>query len=253
MTDYEYLLFEVSGRVAWLTLNRPEKLNAFNGRMEREMLDAIEAAGRDREARVLVLTGAGRGFCAGHDLADLAGETPPQERVQGVNRTAVAVYELDKPVIAAVNGVAAGGGYALALACDIRVASEDARFLEIHVARGIVPGAESWFLPRIVGMSRASELIFSGREVGAEEADRIGLVSKVVGRDDLAHETRALADDIARKPQQSLAYAKKALHAAMESGLSAALDYVGLARAVVSRSGETQDHARAFLSRAPES
>jgi 2-(1,2-epoxy-1,2-dihydrophenyl)acetyl-CoA isomerase len=228
---YETLIVERDGPVAVVTLNRPEKLNALNATMWAE-IESVCAALRDDDAiRVLVWTGAGRGFCSGADLsggrAEREGPPPQGERLDEygtVGRLALAVYTLDKPSIAAVNGAAAGGGLGLALACDLRVGSEKSRFITAFIDRSLSPDSGvSFFLPRLAGYSRAADLIYTGRPLDAEEAFRIGVLDRLVPHERLMEETLALAATIAAKPPLALRSAKRVLQRSAEQELPEAL------------------------------
>ncbi|HSZ74284.1 MAG TPA: crotonase/enoyl-CoA hydratase family protein [Rhizomicrobium sp.] len=213
---YEEILYDVRDGILTLTLNRPDKLNAFTGVMQKELVDAFTRASKDDAVRAIVVTGAGRAFCAGADLSagaatfDFAKRTDrPDRRVEGEvdwsdervrdggGRVTLAIYECLKPVIAAVNGPAVGVGATMQLAMDIRIASETARFGFVFARRGIVPEAcSSWFLPRIVGISQALEWCFSGRVFDAQEALRGRLISEVVAPDKLLARAYELAAEI---------------------------------------------------------
>lgn len=217
MADYQTILYELSDRVLTITLNRPERLNAFTEQMRVEMTDALDRADADDEVRVIIVTGAGRGFCAGADLqrggntfnydertsTDPAGADGPAAEKPRWNRDGgglltLRLFEVNKPVIAAVNGPAVGIGVTMQLPMDIRIAAESARFGFVFSRRGIVPEAcSTWFLPRVVGISKALEWAYSGRVFSAQEALEGGLVSKVVPDDELLPTARALALEIA--------------------------------------------------------
>ena len=197
---------EKADRVMTVTLHRPEKLNAFTTRMRDELLAALAAADADDGVRVVIVSGAGRAFCAGADLSagrqtfDFArrGRADAEEGRDGGGRVALAIYALKKPVIAAINGAAVGVGVTMTLPMDIRIASSEARFGFVFARRGIVPEAcSSWFLPKVVGLSRAAEWLYTGRVFGAEEALAGGLVSRVVPPGELLPAARALAHEIA--------------------------------------------------------
>jgi 2-(1,2-epoxy-1,2-dihydrophenyl)acetyl-CoA isomerase len=229
------IALERHGHVALLTLNRPEKLNALNTELRGELLAALDEIHRDDSLRALVLTGAGRGFCSGADLTGGGARPPRQEppsqnarldELGWVGRQAKAVYELDKPTLAAVNGVAAGAGMSLALACDLRVGSEQARFKTVFLERSLSPDSGmSFFLPRIVGYSRAADLIFSSRAVDADESYRIGLLDRLVPAAELLPRSLELASQIAAMPPLALRSAKRVLQHNLEVGLDAALRY----------------------------
>jgi enoyl-CoA hydratase/carnithine racemase len=203
---YETLLYEVNDSVLTVTLNRPEKLNAFNAVMGPEIVDVVGRADRDDDIRVVIFTGAGRAFCAGADLAKGAESFTGVERdeVSGSiedfdsgGKVSLALYDCKKPIVAAINGPAVGIGLTMTLPMDIRLASETARFGFVFTRRGIVPEAcSSWFLPRVVGISQAAEWLLTGRIFGADEALRGGLVSRVLSADELLPGAKALAAEI---------------------------------------------------------
>ena len=204
---FDHLLYAVDDRVATITLNRPEKLNAVTDLTIRELIAAFDHADRDDEVRAVIVTGRGRAFCAGADLS--AGgatfDSPARRRAQsaedhrdGGGQVTLRIFEMEKPVIAAINGAAVGFGITMTLAMDIRVASAAARMGFVFVRRGVVPEAAStWFLPRLVGVSRAAEWVFTGRVFSAEEALAGGLVTRVVAPEDVLPTARALAREIA--------------------------------------------------------
>ena len=223
--DYTDLLLEIEGNVATITLNRPEKLNALSGGLQREMLAACNQLKNDDNIRAVIWTGSGRGFCSG---ADLTGPRPAGAPEPGwqqsldedgwVGRQAKAVYGIGKPSIAAVNGVAAGAGMSLSLACDFRIGSENARFKTVFVERALSPDAGmSYFLPRIVGIGRAMELVLTSRTVDANEALGMGLLNKVVPAVDLLSEANSLAQMIAAHPPLAVQMAKRALQHSLDS------------------------------------
>ena len=204
--DTQEIRYEVADRVATVTLNRPDKLNAFTRRMRDELINAFESADADDGVRAIIVTGAGRAFCAGADLSSggdtfnyaKRGAPGDEEHRDGGGRVSLSIYALKKPVIAAINGAAVGIGATMTLPMDIRIASSAARFGFVFTRRGIVPEAcSSWFLPKIVGISRAAEWFYSGRVFGAEEALAGGLVSRVVPPEQLMPAALALAREIA--------------------------------------------------------
>src|SRR5258706_6058572 len=204
--DSQEILYDVAGRVAKITLNRPEKLNAFTRRMRDELIDAFARADADDEVRAVIVTGAGRAFCAGADLSgggatfdyakrDDAGQ---EDHRDGGGRVSLSIFAMKKPVIAAINGPAVGVGATMTLPMGIRIASTAAKFGFVFARRGIVPEAcSSWFLPKVVGVSRAAEWLYTGRVFGANEALAGGLVSRVVAPGDLLPAALALAREIA--------------------------------------------------------
>jgi 2-(1,2-epoxy-1,2-dihydrophenyl)acetyl-CoA isomerase len=231
--SYEHLQYEVEGHVGILTLNRPERLNAMNRQLQEELLEAIADVHGDDDVRVLVITGAGRGFCSGADVMGPAPAAPAQpsqnemlDEHGWVGRQALALYGLDKPVIAAVNGVAAGAGMSLALAADMRVGSEKARFKTVFIERNLSPDSGmSFFLPRIVGYSRATDLIYTSRAVDAQEAYRMGLLDRLVPEADLLPAAIALANEMTQWPPVALRSSKRVLQNSMEHDLEESLRY----------------------------
>ena len=204
--DTQDILYAVNDRVATVTLNRPDKLNAFTRRMRDELIDAFASADADDEVRAVIVTGAGRAFCAGADLSGGGGtfdyakrdDAGLEDHRDGGGRVSLALYESKKPVIAAINGPAVGVGVTMTLPMDIRIASSAAKFGFVFARRGIVPEAcSSWFLPKVVGISRAAEWLYTGRVFGADEALAGGLVSRVVAPDELMPAALALAREIA--------------------------------------------------------
>lgn len=224
---FEAIKYEERGSVGLLTLNRPDALNAITAQMLDELLDALEQVVANPSVRALVLTGSGRAFCAGQDVRVLS---------QGTNEELVALlrdryppvllklYRLEKPVIAAVNGPALGSGFNLALACDLRIASERAVLGAVFVRIGAGPDTGcSYFLPRLVGMARAAELIYTGRTIDAAEADRLGLVNKVVPPEQLIEEAMVLANQLAKGPTKAIGLGKRAIHRGLELDLESVL------------------------------
>src|SRR5580704_15442346 len=243
--SYEAILYETRGPVAILTLNRPERLNAIGAAVREEVHQAVEAAHEDDAVRALIITGAGKGFCSGADLSGAAARaagggatvvaTPTQasklDEDGWVGRWAKRFAHFDKPLIGAINGVAAGAGMSMALACDVRVGSTNARFKTVFVERNLSPDSGmSYFLPRIVGYSRAADLVFSSRAVNAEEAYRIGLLDRLVAPEALLDESVALANDMAQWPPLAMRMSKRVLQHNQDADLHEALRYesVGL-------------------------
>ncbi|HEV2267932.1 MAG TPA: 2-(1,2-epoxy-1,2-dihydrophenyl)acetyl-CoA isomerase PaaG [Steroidobacteraceae bacterium] len=216
--SYQTILFEVSEGVARLTLNRPERLNSFNTHMHSEVQDALAALERDGSARVLVITGAGRGFCAGQDLSDRVvapGGAPPDLGASieaGYKPLILALRRLPLPVIAAVNGVAAGAGANIALACDLVLAARSATFIQAFSKIGLVPDSGgTWILPRLVGHARALGLALLGEKLPAEQAAQWGLIWRCVDDDQLSGEVDTLARQLAAAPTCGLARTKQAM------------------------------------------
>lgn len=228
MSTYETLLVERDGAVALLTVNRPEKLNALSGQVRADLVAALDALRGDDAVRVLVITGAGdKAFIAGADIAEFAGRTPLQQRAV---MTGVRVFDeiaaYPKPVIAMVNGFCLGGGCELALACDVRIAADTAKFGQPEINLGIIPGGGgTQRLPRVVGMGQAMRLVLSGERIDAAEALRIGLADVVHPAAELRERTMEFARSMAAKSPVALRMAKSAVRAAAEMPLGAGLQY----------------------------
>ena len=253
------LRVEQRGHVLLLTLDRPDRLNALDAELREGIPAALAEAQRDRDVRAVVLTGAGRGFSSGVDLSsprpetDPVPATDPLDELGWVGRQALAVHGFDKPTIAAVNGVAAGAGMSLALACDLRVGTPSSRFRTVFLERNLSPDSGmSWFLPRIVGYSRAADLIFTSREVGGEEAHRLGLLDRLVREDELVDASVALADRISALPPLAMRSAKRVLQHNLEVGLEDALRYemAGLGYARKARD-DTREAMASFREKRP--
>lgn len=246
---------ETAEAIATITLDRPDALNALTIPMKVALLEALRAIAADRAVRAVVLTGAGRAFCAGQDLRErLEPGAPPlgEELRERYNPIILALRSLPQPVIAAVNGVAAGAGASLAFACDLRVAADTARFVLAFERIGLVPDSgATWTLPRLVGGAKAAELALLGEAVTAEEALRIGLVGRVVPADELPAAARALALRLAAAAPAALAATKRLLDGAFEHDLAAALEAEASAQDAL---GRTDDHAEgiaAFIEKRP--
>ena len=247
---YETISYEKENGVATVTLNRPQALNAFVPQMNKEVLEALKAGERDSAVRCFVITGAGRAFCAGQDLK---GRTPEQKGSLGAslrekyNPMIRQIRQTEKVVIAAVNGVAAGAGCNLALACDLRVASEEAKFIQSFVRVGLAPDSGgSFILPRLVGLSKAMELLLLGESIDAHEAQRIGLVAKVFKPEEFSSSTKEIAERIARAPR-GVGLIKRAVNHAMLPGLDSDLEYEACLQEVAGRSADYDEGVRAFL------
>jgi enoyl-CoA hydratase/carnithine racemase len=247
----EHLIFEVSEAVATIRLDRPEKLNAFTDEMLQAWLDALDRCQRDDDVRAIVITGTGRAFTTGGDIEGFgssASQSPAAMRarvVGGIQRLPRKIAELDKPVIAALNGLATGGGLDIALACDIRFAAESATFAETYVRMGLIPGAGgAYFLPRVVGTSKALELLWSGDFVDAREAERIGLVNKVFPDATLMDETQKFARRVAAGAPLAVQLIKRVVRFGSDKDLATALE-IAAANLPIARS--SQDHREAII------
>lgn len=258
--QYENILFENGGGIARLTLNRPDKLNSFTAAMHIELRDALGRIQADPAVRVLVLTGAGRGFCAGQDLADLAGAPgiPATDLGDIVEQyygpLVLTLRALPFPVICAVNGVAAGAGANLALACDIVLAARSASFVEVFCKLGLIPDTGgTYFLPRLLGSARATGLALLGDKLSAERAESWGLIWKCVADEQLQQEANALATHFASAPTRGLARTKEALQASGTHTLAQQLDLECQLMRELGNSEDYREGVAAFMEkRAPQ-
>jgi 2-(1,2-epoxy-1,2-dihydrophenyl)acetyl-CoA isomerase len=232
-TDYQCLLVEQDGGVLTVTMNRPDKLNAFNDTMLRELTEVVESAAQNDAVRCLVITGAGRAFGSGQDLTSFAARTEAQtmrvsEHLTSYHRLVFAIRNAPKPVIAAIQGVAAGISCNIALACDMRIAADNARFIEAFARIGLVPdGGGGFFLPRLVGMGKAMEMSMLADEVSGPEAERIGLVNKCVPLAEFEATTKAFAQRLAKGPTSTYALIKELIYKSVESDLPTTLRLEG--------------------------
>ena len=244
MADYTTVRYEAADGVLLLTMDRPDALNALDRALKEELLAALREAERDAEVRAIILTGAGRAFCAGQDLKERQSAEAPDLGTEIRERyipLITAMRMIEKPIIGAINGVAAGAGCSLALACDLRIAAEGASFIEVFGRVGLVPDSgSSWFLPRLIGLARAAEMIFSTEPVDAHLADRIGLVNRVVPAGRLIEEARAIGSRLATSAPLALALAKRGLNHALEHDLASTLDFEAELQSIA---GQSQDHA----------
>ena len=250
-TEFEHLLVNQDDGVLTITMNRPEVLNAFNDVMLAELTEVVEAAAQDEAVRCVVLTGAGRAFGSGQDLHSLVeGRSSGavgsvSEHLQKYHRVVYAIREMPKPVIAAVRGVAAGISCNIALACDLRIASDDARFIEAFARIGLVPdGGGGYFLPRLVGVGKALELSMLADEVSGPEAERIGLVNTCVPLEEFEEATRALAQRLANGPTRAYALIKKLIYTSAEADLQTSMRLEG---ELQDMAFETEDHQNAVV------
>jgi 2-(1,2-epoxy-1,2-dihydrophenyl)acetyl-CoA isomerase len=249
------LRVEIDGPVATLTLDRPDALNALTVPVKVALREALESLAGDRAVRVVILTGAGRAFCAGQDLAEREQpdaaplEVEVRERYNPIIR---ALRSMGQPVIAAVNGVAAGAGASLAFACDLRIAAEEARFVLAFGRLGLMPDSgATWFLPRLVGSAKAAELALVGDQVDAAEALRLGLVSRVVPGDQLMAEARALAARLAEGAPLALSLTKGALQRSMTLDLDEALEGEAKLQGIAGASADHAEGLAAFREKRP--
>jgi 2-(1,2-epoxy-1,2-dihydrophenyl)acetyl-CoA isomerase len=253
---YQTILLKKEKGIATITLNRPERLNALNNQMAEELWDVFTNLSRDEEARVLVVTGAGRAFCAGADVRDRflkrieerkRGERKAELR-RGMTEMVMLLRNMPQPIIASLNGPAVGFGCTFALACDMRIASEEARLGLVFVRVGLVPEfGSTYFLPRLVGIGKACELVFSGRIIDAQEAKEIGLVNRVVPAGELEKVTHELAESIAKGPPLAIQLAKKGLYQGLDADLSTQVQYETFAIDFCFQTEDHEEGVKAFL------
>jgi len=259
--EFKEIILEKSEGIATMTLNRPNKLNAISAEMGLVWLPRLlRRIQEDDEVRVLVITGAGRGFCAGGDvnalasLSDLSLSLTRQQRLQALGAFARDLYDLEKPVIAAVNGVAAGGGVSLALLSDIRIASENARFGLSFISRGLIPDCGATFLlPRLLGTGKSFQLMYTGDLIDASEAERIGLVDMVFPHDRFMDEAMQLAGRLAKAPPLAMAQIRRAVHSGLLNDLEQQLYFETYAQSFLFGTKDFVEGINAFLQkREPE-
>jgi 2-(1,2-epoxy-1,2-dihydrophenyl)acetyl-CoA isomerase len=252
---YETILVDKKDNIARITLNRPSALNALNDQMGEELNSALKEVEKDPETRCVIITGAGRAFSAGEDVSGLkeryAGDTHPSlgdHLRKKYHPIIMRIRNMEKPVIARINGVAAGSGASIALACDIRIAADEAGLKQAFVGVGLVPDSgSSYFLTRTVGAGRALELIMTGRTLGAKEAETLGLVNKAVPASELDKTVDQMAAKLANGPTKALGLSKRVVNQASRLELSDALEYEAMNQEIA---GKTKDHleaVRAFL------
>ncbi|MDX3750973.1 enoyl-CoA hydratase/isomerase family protein [Streptomyces sp. AK08-02] len=251
------VLHATDNQVSWITLNRPETLNAITSDQRERLIQLFSEASADPAVRAVVLTGTGKGFCTGADLR--GGGQPQGERIagdvarlirQGAQRLISAVLDCEKPVIAAVNGTAAGLGAHLALACDLVLAAEQARFIEVFVRRGLVPdGGGAYLLPRLIGPRRAKELMFFGDALTAPDAERLGLVNRVVPAEDLHKTAREWAERLATGPTRALALTKQLINASLDSDRATAFAAEATAQEINMTTADAREGVASFVER----
>jgi enoyl-CoA hydratase/carnithine racemase len=255
--DQAILRYDLADHIATITLNRPEAMNALTRELYADLESAFRKAHADAEVRCVILTGEGRAFCSGDDVKQIMLGEQRDATVQRLRDVrprptpaAMAVLECDKPVIAAVNGPAVGWGMDLALFCDIRIASDRAKFGELFIKRGLISDVGGlWRLPQVVGPSKAAELLFTGDVIDATEAERIGLVSRVLPHDDLMPAVRELASRIAKNPPIAMRYMKEGLRKALRGDVHEIGAYVGNSLAYLFTTEDHREGALSFVER----
>ncbi|MSQ78941.1 MAG: 2-(1,2-epoxy-1,2-dihydrophenyl)acetyl-CoA isomerase [Flavobacteriaceae bacterium] len=248
---YETLLYETSGNTATITFNRPDAFNAFNDQQSYDMQDALKQAGKDKNVRVLVITGVGKAFCSGQDLKAISGQenrSLSDSLYKRYNPIIRAMRNLPKPIICRLNGVAAGAGCSIALACDMIVAAENASLIEVFINVGLVlDSGSSYFLPRLVGSAKAFELATMGSKVTAAEALQLGMVNKVVPAEQLDEAVKQLTDYYENAPTKAIALMKKMLSKSFHTNLDDMLDYEAFCQEIAGQSMDYKEGVKAFV------
>ena len=259
MSDYQDLLYEVSDSIATITLNRPDRLNAISGAMLSSFSRVLRDADADRAVRVIIITGAGRGFCAGLDLKDFStgqgignGAAGLPVKFDLANSPPVVLHTTDKPVICALNGPAAGYGMDMALGCDIRIASTAGKLAAVFTKRGVLPeSGGSWLLPRLLGWAKAAEIAFRGRTLSAEESLELGLVNAVVEPDQLMKVAREWAAEIAANAPLAVQATKRMMRLGLEETFEANVHHVYLQLLPLFGTEDFREGVKAFLEKRP--
>jgi len=256
MSTASPVLYQTDGPVATITLNRPDRLNAITEAMLKELGAALKAAARDDAVRAVLLTGAGRGFCAGQDLVAFEGGMANNAIYNHLTRhyhpVILQFQAMEKPVIAAINGVAAGAGASLALACDLRIMSSQAVFLQAFSNIGLIPDAGStWFLVRLVGYSRAFEIAIEGEKISAERCLQLGLVNRLSEPESLMSDAHAWAEKLAQRPTFALGLTKRAMLRALNRALPDALEYEAHLQQLAAQSEDFAEGVTAFREKRP--
>jgi 2-(1,2-epoxy-1,2-dihydrophenyl)acetyl-CoA isomerase len=249
------LRIEVDDSVATVTLDRPDALNSLTVPLKEELLATFRRLGRDRDVRAIVLTGAGRAFCAGQDLRERLepGAAPLATELRDrYNPLILAMRTLEKPIVGAINGVAAGAGASLAFACDLRIAAEGASFLLAFGRIGLVPDSgATWFLPRLVGPAKAAELALTGEALSAADAERFGLVARVVSAESLLDEAQAIAARLAAGAPRAIALTKRALDRSWDATLEESLEYEAYLQGIAGATDDHREGIAAFVEKRP--
>ncbi len=255
MSNFQTLLYQIENNVCTITLSRPEAYNAINEQMKTELLTALKEAEKDSTVRCLVIRGAGdKAFCSGQDLKEhkTSNRSLKESLEKSYNPIIRKIRTMEKPIIAMVNGVAAGAGCSLALACDMRFMSSNAKLIQVFVRIGLIPDSGSnWFLPRLVGMAHAFEYAATGRDIPADEAERAGLVNKIFSPEKLESETMAFANQLAQAPTKTIGLIKRTLNKSINSTLDELLDYEAMIQEIASGTDDYKEGVQAFLEKRP--
>ena len=251
MPTFETLVYNLHGGVLMITMNRPEVYNAMNEAMKKELNAAFREAEKDPEVRCVVLRGAGdKAFCSGQDLKEYQGKKRSlrESLQQSYNPLIRKMRGMEKPLIGSINGVAAGAGLSLALACDLRIMSDTAKLIEVFVRIALIPDSGShWFLPRLVGMAKAFEYAALGDDIGAADAERVGLVNRVVSGLELEKETTALAQRLAQGPTRTIGLIKRTLNKSLSTDLDTLLEYEASIQEIASMTSDHREGLASFL------
>jgi 2-(1,2-epoxy-1,2-dihydrophenyl)acetyl-CoA isomerase len=255
MPDFQTLLYKIENNVCTITLNRPDVYNAINEQMKKELPDALKNVEKDSSARCVVLRGAGeKAFCSGQDLKEHSGSkrSLKESLEKSYNPIILKLRTIEKPFIAMLNGVAAGAGCSLALACDMRFMSSNAKLIQVFVRIGLIPDSGSnWFLPRLTGIARAFEYTATGRDILAEEAEHVGLVNKVFPPEQLESETYSFAKKLAQAPTKTIGLIKRTLNKSINSTLDELLGYEAMIQEIASGTEDYKEGVQAFLEKRP--
>ena len=246
---YETINYETKNEVGWITLNRPNKLNAFTSQMNQEVIQALKVAKQDDAVRAIVITGEGKAFCSGEDLSGLSADADHKDMIiSRYKPMMVALAKIEKPTIAAVNGAAAGAGFSLALGCDFRIASEKSFFIQAFINIGLIPDSGSlYYLPRIIGMAKALELTILGEKVTANDALHYGLVTKVVSPESLIEETQVFAERLAVMPTKAIGLIKRYMQQSFETPLEQMLELEAYGQKVAGSTDDYKEGVQAFF------
>ncbi|KKB41159.1 enoyl-CoA hydratase-related protein [Bacillus thermotolerans] len=246
---FETIRYNVENGVAWLYLNRPDKLNSFTAQMLREVKDAVKNASKDDEVRCIVITGEGRGFCAGQDLSEIEPNTDYGDMIRKHYAPVIKqIKACEKPIVAAVNGVAAGAGFSLALACDFRLLSEKASFVNAFVHIGLIPDSGNiYFLTQLVGQAKAAELAILGEKIPAGKAEELGLANRVIQAESFTDEVNEFASRLANMPTKAIGLIKRSLKAASTLSFEDYLEFEAQGQRTAALTADHQEGINAFL------
>ncbi|HEY6952404.1 MAG TPA: enoyl-CoA hydratase-related protein [Bacteroidota bacterium] len=257
MALFETLLYDIAEGVCTITLNRPEVYNALNEQMKKELNDALKEAEKDPSVRSIVIRGAGtKAFCSGQDLKEHSDKPTRRSLKESLEKSYNPMIRrmrtMEKPIIAMINGVAAGAGLSIALACDMRIMAHDAKLIEVFIRIGLVPDSGShWFLPRLVGTAKAFEYAALGEDISAAEAERVGLANRIVPPAELEKTTMEVAQKLAKAPTKAIGLIKRTLNKALTSDLDSLLDYEAAIQEIASLTADHKEGIKAFLEKRP--